>query len=125
MTLSDHQWEFLKDVAKLIQFAEQQGIKLTGGELDRTIDQQRIYYSQGKSKTMNSNHLRRLAIDLNVFKDIDKDGDKDYTTRYKHVKVLGDYWELLHPRNRWGGDWNGNDINDEKFIDTPHFERNI
>lgn len=23
---------------------------------------------------------------------------------------------------RWGGDWNGNGLSDEKFLDMPHFE---
>ena len=36
---------------------------------------------------------------------------------------LGRYWRGLHPRNRWGGDWNrNNDWKDEGFSDANHFE---
>ena len=65
MNLSDEQWEFLKDVGKLINFIESQGDKATGGELLRTSEQQDIYMKTGKTKTLNSNHLKKLAIDLN------------------------------------------------------------
>ena len=132
MTLSDHQWEFLKDVAKLIQYAESIGIKLTGGELYRTADQQWLYYegyeiehdklkkTTPKSKTMNSYHLRRLAIDFNVFI------NKVLTYEYKDIEPLGIYWINLNKTyNRWGGDWNRNGKKDDGFLDTPHFERKI
>ena len=42
---------------------------MTGGELARTPEQQAIYFKTGRSKTMNSIHLKRCAIDLNFFKD--------------------------------------------------------
>jgi hypothetical protein len=32
MKLSDHQFEFLKDVASLILFADRRGYKVTGGK---------------------------------------------------------------------------------------------
>jgi hypothetical protein len=66
---------------------------------------------------MHSNHLRRLAVDLNFFmNDI-------LVTDKAHLQPIGDYWESLSPENRWLG-------NTEKwfpgstFIDCPHFERN-
>ena len=106
------QHEFLKDVAKLIYFADQQGIVLTGGELFRTKEQQSIYVNTGKSKTMHSKHMERLAIDLNFFiKGV-------LTYEKKDVQVLGDYWESLNNKNRWGGNW-------ENFVDVPHFERRV
>jgi len=111
MGLRQEQSAFLLDICKLIQFATEQGIELTGGELYRTIEQQKIYFDTGKSKTMNSNHLKRLAIDFNFFKDGKLTFDRQL------LQPLGDYWASLHPKNRWGGNW--------KFVDMAHFERNI
>lgn len=118
MSLSKHQQTFTQNVAKLIFFACGLGIELTMGEAYRTKEQQEIYVRTGKSKTMNSNHLRRLAIDFNFF----INGKLTYD--FDKVKPLGDYWESLHPANRWGGDFNQNDKEDG-FVDTPHFEMNI
>ena len=76
----------------------------------------------GKSKTMNSYHLKRLAIDLNFFKPVyDEDGKlKGYTLtwRYEDIKPFGEYWESLNPKNKWGGNF-------KTFKDTPHFERRV
>lgn len=118
MRLSEQQQIFTKNVAKLINYSIEQGIELTFGEAYRTREQQLLYVQTGKSKTMNSNHLRRLAVDFNFF----IDGELTYD--WNRVKVLGDYWESLHSANRWGGDWNKNDKSDG-FIDCPHFEMNV
>jgi hypothetical protein len=112
MSRVNEQWEFLKDVALLIRKAEDLGIILTGGELFRTLEQQAIYLKTGKSKTAKSKHLERLAIDFNFFVNGQLTYDK------KTIQPLGDYWESLHPANRWGGSFTS-------FIDTPHFERNV
>jgi hypothetical protein len=112
MSLHDEQWLFLKDVVRLINFADMYGIELTGGELFRTPEQQRIYLDEGKSHTANSNHLRRLAIDFNFF----INGELTYDP--EKIKPLGTYWETLDPKNRWGGNFPG-------FQDVPHFERMV
>jgi len=114
MSLSDEQWEFLKDVSKLILWAGLQGYKITGGELYRPELMQQHYFDTGKSKTMNSKHREKLAIDLNVFK---PDGDGfEYTTKKEDVQAIGDYWEDLNDKNSWGGNW-------KSFLDVPHFQR--
>ena len=118
MRLSEYQRIFTRNISKLIIFAYSNGLELTFGESYRTNEQQLIYVQTGKSKTMNSNHLRRLAVDFNVF----ENGNLTYD--WQTIKILGDYWETLNPNNRWGGDWNKNDIKDG-FIDTPHFEMNV
>lgn len=112
MSLSDEQAAFLLDACKLIRMATDLGYKVTGGELWRTQEQQEIYYKAGKSKTMQSNHMRRLAIDLNFLKDGALVSDK------ATLEPVGKFWEALDPKNRWGGHFVG-------FTDTPHFERNI
>ena len=119
MKLSEYQRIFTKNVADLINYAYNDlCIELTFGEAYRTNEQQLIYVQSGKSKTMNSKHLKRLAVDFNFF----KDGNLTYD--WNVIKPLGDYWESLHPLNRWGGDWNNNEEKDG-FIDTPHFEMNV
>jgi hypothetical protein len=67
MSLSNEQAAFLLDACKLIQYATEQGFKVTGGELSRTPEQQALHVKAGRSKTMNSIHLKRCAIDLNFF----------------------------------------------------------
>lgn len=114
----NEQWAFLQDVAKLIQFAAEKGFTMTAGEMYRTEEQQAIYLKQGKTKTSNSQHIKRLAIDFNFF----VDGVLTYD--FLKIKQLGDFWESLNPANRWGGDFNKNGIQDG-FVDTPHFERNV
>jgi len=112
MGLVTHQAKFLLDACKLIQFATEQGFEVTGGELFRTPEQQAIYVKTGRSKTLASNHLRRLAIDLNFIKEGKLCYDRLALT---HV---GLFWESLDPLNRWGGNF-------KNFKDMPHFERNV
>lgn len=69
MSLMQEQAAFLLDACKLIQHATELGFVVTGGELARTPEQQAIYVKTGRSKTLNSIHLKRCAIDLNFFKD--------------------------------------------------------
>jgi hypothetical protein len=112
MSLVNEQFEFLKDVVKLINKAVEFGFVVTGGELYRTVDQQRLYTKTGRSLTMNSMHLKRCAIDLNFF----YEGKLTYDKAL--LSPLGDYWESLNPKNRWGGRWT-------RIVDTPHFERQV
>jgi len=112
MSLSDEQAAFLLDACNLIRYATEQGFKVTGGEMFRTAEQQAIYVQTGRSKTLNSNHLKRLAIDLNFFKDGQIIWDKGI------LAPLGAYWESLHAKNRWGGNF-------KSLVDCPHFERNV
>lgn len=110
MGLSDKQWVFLQDISLLIQEAQRLGVKLTGGELQRTLFQQKEYIRTGKSKTMNSKHLSKTAIDFFFF----IDGSIVWGA-HPLVQELGDYWESLRPTNQWGGNW-------KSFVDRPHFQ---
>ena len=115
---SDEQWEFLKDTAKLILYADAQGYKLTAGEFYRTPYQQRYYVLHGLSKTSNSLHLKRRAADFNFFKDR-KHYCPDMTTDPEcmyGIKDLGYFWEELNENNKWGGNW-------YSFKDYDHFQR--
>ena len=118
MKLSEKQQIFTQNIACLIQFAYSQGFKLTFGHAWRSPEEQRRLVSEGKSQTLESNHLNRLAIDFNLFE------DGELTWSWEKYKILGDYWESLNPKNRWGVDWNKNDKKDG-FIDSPHFEMHL
>lgn len=112
MSMVQEQAAFLLDAGRLIAKATEWGWTVTGGELYRTAEQQQIYVRTGRSKTMNSNHLKRLAIDLNFF----RDGKLIYDR--VQLQALGAYWESLDPKNSWGGNW-------ATFKDVPHFERRV
>ena len=132
MSLVKEQWEFMKDVRKLLEYIEQQGWIVTGGELWRPPFTQEYYVKIGRSKTMNSMHLKRLAIDLNFFKPITEEEAKEIksgvvkvdgkyyvlTWKVEDIEPFGRYWESLNPKNRWGGHF-------KTFKDVPHFERYV
>ena len=110
MSLVNEQAAFLLDVCKLVEEATRQGFTVTAGEMYRTPEQQAVYVKTGRSKTMNSLHLTRRAVDLNFFRDNKLVYNKDA------LAPLGAYWESLHPLNSWGG-------NGQKLVDVPHFSR--
>lgn len=109
MSLRQAQSVFVKNVAKLIEFATSKGYELTFGEAYRTPEQQAIYLKKGLSKTSQSKHLVRLAVDFNLFVNgvLIEDG--------LFHKELAVYWESLNPVNRAGYSWGW---------DAGHFEMN-
>lgn len=120
MSLVVEQAAFLQDFIKLIKFANEQGFVVTGGELLRPVEMQKLYVEQGRSKTMDSQHLKKLAGDLNFFRDGVLIQDRNA------LKPLGEYWESLSQFNRWGGSWRGLvEARKSSFIDCPHFERKV
>jgi len=92
--LSDKQREFPLMVAALIQWAYEQGYELTLGEAYRTPEQAALNAASGKG-IANTLHTKRLAIDLNLFK------DGVYLTNSTDYLPLGEKWEQL------GGSWGG------------------
>ena len=109
--LEDEQQIFADNVAKLIEYIYLKGYKCTVGEAYRTAEQALIYAHEGKG-IVNSLHRERLAIDLNIF-----DANDKLLTTVKESAIFGDFWESLHPLNRWGGRW-------IKRPDSDHFEMN-
>ena len=84
-------------VAELIQFAYEQGYEITFGDAFRSP---RVFGHPGVRKGYgkpNSNHKRRIAIDLNLFK------NGKYLAKTKDHEELGRYWESLDPDCIWGG----------------------
>ena len=115
MKLSATQQLFTLNIAKLIKYAHLMGFGLTFGHAWRSPEEQERLFHAGHSRTLDSQHQNRLAVDFKVFL------NGRLCLDWQTIKILGDYWESLHPHNRWGGDWNGNGVKDG-FIDCPHFE---
>lgn len=109
MRLSQRQQIFTENIGKLIAYAYSSGIRLTFGHAWRSLEDQKRLVADGKSKTLKSKHLSRLAVDFNFFI------NGKLTYKRHELQVLGDYWESLHPDNTWGGNW-------AEFVDTPHFQ---
>jgi hypothetical protein len=92
MSLREKQSEFMQALGKLIEFAYAQGYELTGGDLAAKAG-----HKDG------SFHYKRLAIDLNLFR------DGRWLTSTEDHALLGHYWEGL------GGTWGG------RFNDGNHY----
>jgi hypothetical protein len=99
MKLSEKQFLFSKNVAKLIFFIYDKGFMCTHGEAFRTHEQAEIYAAQGIG-IINSRHGLRLAIDLNIFSP-----EGQYLTATESYQQFGKYWESLNPANKWGGNF--------------------
>ncbi len=124
MSLRNQQSEFAKNIGLLIAYAYANGFELTFGEVYRTKEQQEIYFKSGRSKTMNSRHIQRMAVDFNFFKDgrMLFSVKEEYDADLELAKPVANYWESLNQNNIWGSDWDRNDATREKFQDPYHFE---
>jgi hypothetical protein len=117
MSLGQEQEQFAQHFALLLAQAWSLGYAVRLGEVQRPIEMQQIYVNSGRSKTMNSMHIKKCAADLVLLR------DGQVCTRAQ-IKPLGDWWEALDPKNRWGGNWRGLvDAGKSSFVDAPHFER--
>jgi hypothetical protein len=115
MSLVNLQIAFAQNVARLILHIAEMGYSCTLGEAWRTSEQAAIY-AKKKIGILNSLHRERLAIDLNIFK------GNEYLTDGQKFREIGKFWCSLDPRNRWGGDWDGDGVQDPSDRDGNHFE---
>ena len=115
MTLREKQSLFLQNICRLILWANKQGYEMTGGEFQRTESQQLLYFegyelkkigsdlklhkTVRKSKTMDSDHPRKLAFDLNLFV------NGEYTNDPAHWRPIHEKWKSMHPKNYSGFEW--------------------
>lgn len=90
---------FTKNHAKLMLWCYSKGYAVTKGEAYRTKEQQAIYIKNGRSKVKVSQHQKRLAEDDHIW---DAKTGAKYITDLQWIEV-GEYWESLDPKNRWGG----------------------
>ena len=110
LTLRQKQSVFVLMVSDLIRFAYENGYELTFGDawafnlwpvrnlLLPILPKKWVTAFKARMHKKGSFHYKRLAIDLNAF----KDGDYLTTTEAHHP--LGEYWESLG--GTWGGRWN-------------------
>jgi len=98
MTLGKKQELFSRALGLLIQFATFRGFEIRMGEVLRSKAE------ATRKGFPNSNHTRKLAADLNLFK-----GGKYLSKTSDHL-VLGEFWESLtgeydgeHVTFAWGG----------------------
>jgi hypothetical protein len=106
VTLGDKQRLFMRLVPRLIDKAHELGMEITGGDLYRDP---RLHGAVGVKMGYGharSAHKNKLAIDLNLFKDADADGDLDYLATTEAHRALGEWWEKQHLLARWGGRFN-------------------
>lgn len=106
--LGEHQQIFTRHLIKLIAHAIEIGYEVRIGEVQRPVEMQKLYVETGRSKTMNSLHIKKCAADLHFFK----------AGQLCYPPELGDFWESLDPLNQWGGNW-------KRFVDAPHFQRTV
>ena len=109
--LVDRQNMFAFNVAKLINYAIDCGYKVSLGEAFRTQEQAALYAKSGIG-IVNSQHCKRLAIDLNLF-----DEHNNYLTDASHYEKLGIYWESLSGFNRAGYKFPKGDANHYEMRD--------
>lgn len=105
---SDLQQQFVLNVSRLIGHIYDHKYTCTFGEAYRTPEQAAIYAEEGKG-IVNSQHCKRLAIDLNLFDALGR-----YLTDVEDYRQFGAYWKALDHHNRWGGDFH--------LLDGNHFE---
>ena len=63
------QHEFTRNMGKLIAFARMPGYGLSFGHTFRRFEEQEELYQGGSSKTLDSQHLHGLAVDIYVYLD--------------------------------------------------------
>ncbi len=98
MTLGEKQRLFAKLIGGLLHYIYSQEYEVTFGEAYRTPEQAALNAKSGAGIS-NSLHTKRLAMDLNLFKDgvwLQESGDH---------KPFGEWWKAQHSLCRWGGDF--------------------
>lgn len=105
-TLLDHQMLFSELLVELLIRVRELGLRATLGEAWRNPEWAEVLKKRSGRPDhpgQNSNHCRRLAVDLNLFRWNGK--------RWEWLKLteahaeLGEWWKRLHPLCRWGGDF--------------------
>ena len=106
MKLSDAQKEFAVHASLLIQEINRRGWACTLGDCYRSPRAFGAMGEPGPYGRASSAHKQRLAIDLNLF-----NPSGEYIEDSAGHQQFGEYWESLHPQNRWGGRFTPSDGN--------------
>lgn len=84
------------------------GFKISFGETWRHPETAKYMAKTGKGVSK-SFHIDRLAIDINLFKEID--GRNVYLSSGDEHRMFGEYWKSLDSECTWGGDFRKPDPN--------------
>lgn len=103
MTLFEAQCKLTQLLPKLLEKAFELGYQVTLGDAYRDPRLHGNFGVKAGYGHPKSNHKRRLAIDLNLFK------DSEFLQTSEDHRPLGEYWESL------GGSWGG------RFNDGNHY----
>jgi hypothetical protein len=108
-TLLQKQFRFMRMVPRLINKAHEMGFEVTIGDGYRDPRLHGVLGVKMGYGHPKSGHKQRLAVDLNLFKDTDSDGDMDFLQKTEFHRPLGEWWESI------GGSWGG------RFNDGNHY----
>lgn len=109
MALIEKQKIFSRLLAQFIQDLYRRGYEVTLGEAWRPEEVAKYYAEQGRGIN-GSNHINRLAIDLNIF------FHKDWLITKEDLEIPGKIWKSYSSsliECCWGGDF--------KEVDAQHF----
>jgi hypothetical protein len=109
MSLGNDQRLFAKLVGEFITWIYSQGYEVTLGDAYRDPRVHGQYGERTGYGAPKSFHKKRLAIDLNLFR------NGKYLTETEDHKPLGDKWKTMHPDCVWGGDFTRPDGNHYSF----------
>ena len=96
MRLGEKQELFSRLLGDLLHEAHRRGFNVRMGEVLRFKQQAEWNAMNGKG-IVNSLHCKKLAVDLNLFK------NGKYLTATDDYYILGEWWEKQHELARWGG----------------------
>lgn len=85
---------FMKMLGQLLTWLDANGYEVVGEELKRSQEQANANAASGAG-IKNSLHLKKLAIDLSIFK------QGKFLQEVEEIEPIGIYWESL------GGTWGG------------------
>jgi hypothetical protein len=94
MSLGEKQEKFSRLIVQLMTWAHKKGYEIRCGDFFATT-----------GHSANSFHYKKLAADLNLFK------DGVYLMRTEDHLPLGNYWKSLDSECTWGGDFPRKDGN--------------
>ena len=110
MSLGQDQRDFTKAIATLITWAYEHGYEITFGDAYRDPRLHGEFGEKVSYGNAKSFHKKRLAIDLNLFR------DGKYLTKTSDHQVLGQMWEAMG--GTWGGRFAKKDGNHYSWLET-------
>lgn len=110
MTLGERQRKFTVRVARLVLWCCAKGYRLSFGDAYRDPRAFGVHGESGPYGNKNSQHKKRLAVDLNLFVDGEYIADGDHPAWHE----IGEHWEkiAMDINGRWGG----------RYKDANHIE---